>query len=102
MQLECRNERVGDTVVVIPSGEIDRDTADAFRAAMLDAVTEAGTGRVEVDLAGVGFLDSSGVGALLVAHRSAAAAGTTLVASNPVPPVRTVLEITNVAGLLGL
>ena len=102
MQFECTKELVGDTVVVRPSGEVDRETADAFRNAMLDAVAEPGAPRVEVDLAGVSFLDSSGVGALLVAHRAADAAGRTLVARDPVALVRTVLEITNVARLLGL
>lgn len=102
MQFECTQVRQGDTVVVRPSGEVDRDTAEAFRAAMFDALAQVGRGRVEVDLSGVGFLDSSGVGALLAAHREAGTAGATLVARDPVRTVRTVLDITNVSGLLGL
>ena len=102
MQFECTTEQAGDTVVVRPSGEVDRETADAFRDAMLEAVAEPGARHVEVDLTGISFLDSSGVGALLVAHRAADTDGRTLVVRDPVPHVRMVLEITNVARLLGL
>jgi anti-sigma B factor antagonist len=102
MYFDCTSERVDDVVVVTPSGEIDRDTAPAFRTALEAAVTQAGRGPVEVELGRVTFMDSSGVGALLAAHRLAESAGASFRVRNPTKPVRTVLDITNVSGLLGV
>jgi anti-sigma B factor antagonist len=100
MHFDCNSERVGEAVVVTPTGEIDRDTAPRLQDALEEAVRGARGGRVEVDLRHVGFLDSSGVGALLSAYRLAGATGATLQVRDPVPAVRTVLDITNVWNLL--
>jgi anti-sigma B factor antagonist len=100
MHFNCISERVGEAVVVTPTGEIDRDTAPQLQDALEEAVRSAGGGRVEVDLRHVGFLDSSGVGALLSAYRLAGMTGATLQIRDPVPAVRTVLDITNVWNLL--
>lgn len=49
--------------VVIPIGEIDLETSDQFRASL-----ELCSGDVIIDLAGIPFLDSSGIG-VIVAER---------------------------------
>ncbi|MCA2213228.1 STAS domain-containing protein [Jidongwangia harbinensis] len=100
MHFDCISERVGDAVVVTPNGEVDRDTAPRLQAALEQAVRGADGGRVEVDLRHVGFIDSSGVGALLSAYRLAGTNGATFQVRDPVPAVRTVLDITNVWNLL--
>ena len=102
MHLDCTIERRADAVVVTPSGEVDRDTAGELRRHLAEALELAGRGHidVDVDLAQVTFMDSSGIGALLAAHRLAAGAGTTLRVRDAVPTVRTVLELTNVWELL--
>jgi anti-anti-sigma factor len=89
-------------VVVRPLGEVDRDTAGILASALTDAVAEAGAaGAVEVDLDGISFLDSSGIGALLTGQRAATAAGTGFRIRDPQPRIREVLEITQVWRLLG-
>jgi anti-sigma B factor antagonist len=100
MHFDCTSEKLAGAVVVTPSGEVDRDTAPQLQDALEEAVRGADGGRVEVDLRHVGFMDSSGIGALLSAHRLAGTTGATLQIRNPVPAVRTVLDITNVWGLL--
>jgi anti-sigma B factor antagonist len=100
MHLECTVERHADAVVVTPAGEIDRDTAGHLRRRLAEAVGLAGTGIVDVDLRHVTFMDSSGIGALLAGRRLAGDAGATLRVRDPGPPVRTVLELTNVWNLL--
>jgi anti-anti-sigma factor len=100
MHFDCTSERRGDAVVVTPSGEIDRDTAARLQDALERAVRSVDGGRVEVDLGRVTFLDSSGIGALLSAHRLAGTTGATLRVRDAVPAVRTVLDITNVWDLL--
>jgi len=101
MQFDCTSERRGDTVVVTPFGELDRDTAPQLRTVLAAAVGEAGSGRVDVELRHVTFMDSSGVGALLAGHRLAQSAGTKLHVRGPSAAVRAVLDITNVWKLLG-
>ena len=55
-------------------------------------------GKVEVDLDGVTFLDSSGISTLVTAHDSLFAAGGKLRLRNPRDNVRRVLEIVGLAG----
>lgn len=56
---------------------------------MLDKAVEARADHVTVDLSDVSFLDSMGIGALLVVHRL----GARLTLRNPAPRVRNVLEL---------
>ena len=62
------------TARLVLRGELDMDTADSVE----QAVTQLLSGSPEVlvvDFAGVAFCDSSGIGALIRAHRSAADQG---------------------------
>jgi anti-anti-sigma factor len=88
--------RRGAAVVVV-RGEVDVATAPAFRAALDDAL--AGSGRVEVDLRDTTFMDSTGLAALLAAHRRHGQAHA-LVLRDPSPAVRLVLDISGVAELV--
>ena len=101
MHFDCTIDRRAGAVLVTPFGEIDRDTAPHLRQRLAEAVALAGTGLVDVDLRHVMFLDSSGIGALLAAHRLAGDSGAALRIRDPSPTVRTVLELTNVWDLLG-
>ena len=65
-----------------PSGEIDLAVADQLREAIIAALT-GGTLRVVVDLTDVWFLDSSGIRALLVAHKFATEHKQTMTVENP-------------------
>ena len=100
MHFDCTVEQRADGVLVAPSGEVDRDTAAGLRERLIEAVGLAGQGQVDVDLARVTFMDSSGIGALLAAYRAAGDAGATLRIRDAGPGVRTVLELTNVWELL--
>ncbi len=100
-------------------GEVDLASAGALTRSLRGAAEQAGAdvlpdrsqgaprpGRhdrvVTVDLAGVGFLDSSGVRALLKGRVAAQAAGAVLAVRDPQPAVRRVLEITGLDRVLGL
>jgi anti-sigma B factor antagonist len=101
MHFACTSEKTADAVVVTPIGEIDRDTAPRLREVLEQAVQDAAGGTVEVDMANVSFMDSSGIGALLAGHQQAGSAGGTFRLRNPSEAVRSVLEITNVWRILG-
>ena len=91
----------GDVTVVRVAGEVDMDSHVELEEAILGAL-RSGAGPLVVDLAGVTFMDSSGVRALLHGRDAALQGGTTLTVRDPQPIVAAVLRLTNVAELLGL
>src|SRR4051812_24765054 len=67
------------TRIVDVSGELDLATAPTLGQRIRRPLFWEGTERVVVDLSGVGFIDSSGVTALLLSESHAGALGLTLV-----------------------
>jgi anti-sigma B factor antagonist len=63
---------------VLVRGEVDCTTASDLRDSLLDVLARPGQAAVEVDLSQVTFLDSAGLSALAVAHRTAVSAGRVL------------------------
>jgi anti-sigma B factor antagonist len=87
-----RDSDPGGQVRVSLAGEIDLSSVGIFAHA-LAAVPRTASSLV-VDLADVTFLDSTGIAALIIAHRRAVAAGQTLTVVNAQGGVRRVLDIT--------
>jgi anti-sigma B factor antagonist len=100
MAFGCSVERTGDVVVVTPTDDIDLDNADTLRQVMQEAVATEGVRRIEVHLGKVTFLDSTGLGVFVAAHRAAEERGATLALVDPGPVVRMVLEVTDLFELL--
>lgn len=82
------------TVQVTPVGEVDLATAHILLDSLLRVLREQASAILDIDLAGVTFLDCSGVSALVAARNVAAQAGRQVTVSNPRPIVRRVLELT--------
>jgi anti-sigma B factor antagonist len=83
-------------VFLSPTGDIDLATADELKEAGEKALTEY-CGTLRIDLSGVTFIDSTGLGALI--HiRNAAGSGTSVILENPPRHVRRIFEITGLAG----
>jgi anti-anti-sigma factor len=89
--------RDGAAVVVV-RGDVDLSTAIRFRAALAAALD--GGERVEVDLRDTTFMDSTGLAALLAVHRRLSQAREAVVIHDPSPPVRLLLDISGVTGLV--
>jgi anti-sigma B factor antagonist/stage II sporulation protein AA (anti-sigma F factor antagonist) len=87
----------GQVVRLVAVGEIDMSTADVLRASLNDAL-DKNPPAVVVDMAGVTFLDSTGIAAFVVARNRAIGENTTLTLINCGSIIRQVLEVT---GLLG-
>ena len=66
-----RQVQRGDVVVLVVEGDVDLQSAPLLSAALADL--ETGSGDVVIDLSGVTFLDSSGLGAIVTAHHAMAA-----------------------------
>jgi anti-sigma B factor antagonist len=90
----------GGQVVVVLRGELDVMDAEAVAAA-LTAVADRGK-VVVVDLAGLAFIDASGMAALVRARRHARHTGGDLVLAAPQRQVRRVLALTRQAGAFSL
>jgi anti-sigma B factor antagonist len=62
-------------LILTLSGELDLGSADALREALTDAVKSPAVDAVLVDLEGLSFLDSTGIGVLVAGWRSATDSG---------------------------
>ncbi|MFF1510150.1 STAS domain-containing protein [Streptomyces sp. NPDC058326] len=80
-----------DTVVLVLTGELDRDAVDPLREALEQG---DGSGRIIVDCSGLGFCDSSGLNVLLRSRLRRMRAGGRLELSGLRPPVDRMFDIT--------
>ena len=88
-----------DEAVLTLVGELDVSNVDRLSAAVTE-VLATGVGRVVLDLAGLTFCDSRGLGTLIVLSRAAQLQQSFLVLRHPSPSFARTVEITGVqAGL---
>jgi anti-sigma B factor antagonist len=85
-----------DTVTVALRGEVDVATVDQVRVALTDAIAAA-PGAIVVDLSGLSFIDSTGLGALVFGFQRARDAG---ISFRLTRPSRGVHQILVLSGLL--
>jgi anti-sigma B factor antagonist len=83
----------GDVTVVSVKGEVDLYTAPGLKDRMADLVT-SGRHRLAIDLGGVEFMDSTGLGVLIGGLKRCKEAGGSLALIAPREPVLKVLSIT--------
>lgn len=90
-----------DTFVCVrATGEVDVSNASELRDA-LDAQLERGVQRIEVDLAEVPYIDSTGIGVLVAFAHKAQEAGVACAVRNPQRNVLRVLKMLDVLDKLG-
>jgi anti-sigma B factor antagonist len=99
MALSYTIERRPDQVTMVFAGEADSTVTDQFHAALFEVATE-GYPQIVVDLRGLIFIDSTGIGILLVAHHAARHHGSAFRVAHPSGQVLRVLQITGVLGVL--
>lgn len=85
-----------ETTVLRVSGEVDMATAPQLREAALDALRTA-PGLLVLDLAGVSFMDSTGIFVLLASQRRAEALGFRFALCRVPRRVQRVLELSRIA-----
>jgi anti-sigma B factor antagonist len=93
------HEATADTAVLECSGRLNMVSAPAFRESIAKVV-EGGRARVVVELSGVEFMDSSGLGALVGALKAARQAGGDLRIAAPSDQVEMVLKLSNMDKIL--
>ena len=97
--VEVLDDQDGATMPVIRlTGDIDMLTSQRLRSSVADALEEHPGDEVVFDIAGVGFVDSSGLSVLInIAQR-----GRRVVLRHPTDTVRRVIETTGLTTLLHL
>jgi anti-sigma B factor antagonist len=91
----------GDTLVFKLRGSLDLATAPTIRAALTEA-TEKGNKSLIVDLTQLEFLDSTGLGILIGAHRRAAEHGGSFRLVIKDGPISRLLNITGLIGVFAV
>jgi anti-sigma B factor antagonist len=84
-----------DQTVVTVDGELDMSTTAQLADTVNDELREA-PGRIVLDLAGLSFCDSLGLGTLVVLSRTARVQQTYLLLRNPSPFFTRMLDVTGV------
>lgn len=88
------------TVRVAVTGEVDLATATVLHDRLLHVLDGQSPSVLEVDLAGVTFLDCAGLGALVAARNAAVKTGRQMRVTHPQPIVRRVLAVTGLLTFL--
>jgi anti-anti-sigma factor len=89
----------GGVVVLKPEGRLNMVAAPAVREAV-SSIVDSGRSKVAVDLSGVEFIDSSGLGALISGLKTTRQAGGDLRIAGANDQVKLVLSLTNLERVL--
>jgi anti-anti-sigma factor len=100
-ELIITTERDGSRAVLGVQGELDAYTAPALEE-RINALLGEGVSDLALDLSQTGFLDSSGLRALLTVHRRLESGSGQLSLRDPSEPVQRLLEITGLREHFGI
>lgn len=96
--VQVRVEQRGDATVVWVTGVLDALALPEVSLALTDA--QRGSGTVFVDLAGVTFMDSRGLGSLLAANERSREGAPPVRVHSPSDAVTRLLDVSGVRGVL--
>jgi anti-sigma F factor antagonist len=90
----CTVESCSDAMVVHVQGDLDLTRAPRLRKAFLEVLAQSPSTHLIVDLSGVAFIDSTGIGVIVGAHQRVTANGGWFSAVVTTPQVRKALQTT--------
>jgi anti-sigma B factor antagonist len=96
-ELKLTTEKGPDEIIVRGSGKIVASTSEYFQNTIRGLIHE--TKRVVLDLTGVEYVDSSGLGALVSVYMAAGHAQCLLEIANPQQRVRDLFKVTKLASV---
>lgn len=88
----------GDSLRVSSIAQLGEANAKAFRDWVREAMHN-GHRNIEVDLSQTTFVDSSGLGALIALHKTAASRQGKLLLLNPQPGIQQIIKLTRLDGV---
>lgn len=96
--MHIEREQVGSDVLLKVAGRLDTPNAKPFEASLLEVVSMT-DGDIVVNLAGVDYVSSSGLRALLVAGKAMRSAKRKLTLASLQPQIREVFDISGFSTL---
>lgn len=90
-----------DTLLVRPAGELDLGSADSFRTALDKALDDHKIRHMIVNLGGISYIDSSGLGVLLGRYKRLASSGGKVSLVCPKPQIKKILELSGLLRIMG-
>jgi anti-anti-sigma factor len=93
MKLDSRT--YADTLVIAPTGRLDHDNCEAFRAGLQPLLDRAlaGRQRIVVDLSGLAYVSSAGLRCFMLAAKQAGTQGGKIVLAELRPVVAEIFQI---------
>ena len=85
-----------DVLYAYLAGEIDHDAAQSLRIQLDDALLNGTPQTLVMDLGGVGFMDSSGIGLILGRHKLISAMGGVVVVQKAPKDIKRMLSIAGI------
>ncbi|NPV70900.1 MAG: anti-sigma F factor antagonist [Firmicutes bacterium] len=95
-------ESAGNVLVVRVEGELDLSTAPQFRASVEHALDRTMARDCILNMKGVSFIDSSGLGAILGRYRRVTQAGGKMALCGVIQRVRPILELSGIKRIMPL
>jgi anti-anti-sigma factor len=89
-------------VVVTGHGEIDLTTVDTLIDTLDNVLRQERPTHIDVNLADVTFMDSSGINALMTCRAEASRSGCRITVSHPQPVVRRLFAVTGLLPAFGI
>jgi anti-anti-sigma factor len=99
-EFAVRVQTTSSRCVLAVSGEIDLSVSAHLADIVIDCASRTDASDIVIDLSGVSFIDSTGLGALITIRLAARERGQRLVLQSPTPHVAEVLAITGLDHVL--
>lgn len=101
--MELHFEKKNDTLLVRLKGELDMHTANRLRQGLEDQLqSNPSLKNMIMDLKGIDFIDSSGLGVLLGRYKTVKARGGQFGLTNVAPQVKRIFELSGMLKLMSL
>lgn len=81
--MQVTSQEINNTLVISLVGELDEHSANYVRDMMDNVMSESNAGQVIVDLAGLEFMDSTGIGVMIGRYKKMKARGIPIFVTNP-------------------
>ena len=94
--MEVTKKLTGDELIVELKGEVDESGLSALRPRIDESFFTTGARRVVVDLSGVSFMDSTGIGMLLGRYKALKLKGVPIFLRSPTPVVDKLLNLSGI------
>ena len=93
--MDWHSERRGSSIVVVPTGPIDHETADDFQSRLIPSVAEAADagGRLIIDFKAVDYMSSVGLRVLMRSANQARDTSVVIVIANLNEAMREIFQI---------